>query len=98
MLLSKSFQALIAQLRTSIILSLKVQKFQRTAHYTANGYENDSFYTGRQYYGQKRSQTSSSSTSIKEQPKAKAGEKACFVCCREVFYVARRTYEINGRF
>ncbi|KHJ30001.1 hypothetical protein EV44_g0284 [Erysiphe necator] len=90
---AKTFQALIAQLRTSISLSLKVQKSQQTAYYTADGYENDSFYTDRQYHGQKRSQTSSSSANNKEQSKTKFGKKACFVCSKEGCWSTRHSPE-----
>ncbi|KHJ31576.1 hypothetical protein EV44_g6102 [Erysiphe necator] len=93
MLPAKTFQALMAQLQTSISLSLKVQKSQQTAHYTVDGYEYNSFYTDRQYYGQKRSQTSSSSANNKEQPKTKFSKKACFVCSKEGCWSTRHSPE-----
>ncbi|POS82721.1 hypothetical protein EPUL_004120, partial [Erysiphe pulchra] len=91
MLPAKTFQALIAQLRTSISLSLKVQKSQTTAHYSVNGYENERFYTDRQYHGQKRPQTSSLSVNNKEQPKTNSGKKACFVCSKEGCWSTRHS-------
>ncbi|POS85439.1 hypothetical protein EPUL_003830 [Erysiphe pulchra] len=94
MLPAKTYQALIAQLRTSISLSLKVQKSQTTAHYTVNGYENERFYADRQYHGQKRLQTSSLSVNNKEQPKTNSGKKACFVCSKEG---CCKTIHLTGR-
>ncbi|KAI1002363.1 hypothetical protein K3495_g5835 [Podosphaera aphanis] len=87
-----TFQAFIAQLRTSICLSLKAQKSLHSTQYTVNSDGNERFYTDRQYHGRQRTNMTPVSTpNMSNRPIQ--GRKTCFVCSKPDCWSTRHTPE-----